>query len=328
MQNYNSFQKKNLKNIVFIGYSPNFKKLFENNLKIGLESFFITTTNQSKSLDIKNYKIFDELNQNFKDYIVNKFNFDNTIFLSISTMHVFKKDLIEFFGGNLINFHPSRLPYDAGRGGFSWNIIRGDRIYSQSVHLVDEVIDNGPIIFSNKCLFPSHCKIPLDYENFKLSKMEVFLKDFFLKLKNGENFQLKYQNSDLRRYNPALNTEINGVINWFYEPLELFNFINAFDDPFKGASTYVTRKNLGKLYIKKIHLHSGDSPNHEFMTGLISRHDGEWITVCTRGRFMLLIEEVKNNDGKNIINLLKEGDRFFNNSIDVDNSLNKRIFYK
>ena len=32
---------------------------------------------------------------------------------------------------------------------------------------------------------------------------------------------------------------------------DLINFINAFDDPFKGASTYLNNGNFGKLFIKK-----------------------------------------------------------------------------
>ena len=43
-------------------------------------------------------------------------------------MFIFEKKIIEFFKDNLINYFPSRLPYDQGRGGFSWHILREDRI--------------------------------------------------------------------------------------------------------------------------------------------------------------------------------------------------------
>ena len=51
---------------------------------------------------------------------------------------------------------------------------------------------------------------------------------------------------------------------------DLFNFINAFDEPYKGASTFLNNGNFGKLYLKKVHLHGGDSSNHPFMSGIVS----------------------------------------------------------
>ena len=53
-----------------------------------------------------------------------------------------------------------QLPLDQGGGGFSWNILREDRISNQLVHLVDENIDTGPIIYNRLSLFPKdvrHC---------------------------------------------------------------------------------------------------------------------------------------------------------------------------
>ena len=47
------------------------------------------------------------------------------------------------------------------------------------------------------------------------------------------------------------------------------------------------------------------------MSGLVSRHDKDWIVVSTTDKYMLLIREVINESGKNIINQIKVGDRFF-----------------
>ena len=57
--------------------------------------------------------------------------------------------------------------------------------------------------------------------------------------------------------------------------------------------------------LKKVQLHGGDSSNHPFMQGIISRHDGDWIVVSTKGKYMLLIEEVLDKNSKNIISHLK-----------------------
>ena len=38
-----------------------------------------------------------------------------------------ERDISVFFKNNLVNFHGSRLPYDAGAGHFSWRIMKGDK---------------------------------------------------------------------------------------------------------------------------------------------------------------------------------------------------------
>ena len=83
----------------------------------------------------------------------------------------------------------------------------------------------------------------------------------------------------------------------------------------------------GKLYLKKVQLHGGDSSNHPFMSGLVSRHDRDWIIVCTAGKYSLLVEKVIDSKGDNIINKIKAGDRFYTPKEILDKSNSKRITY-
>ena len=62
------------------------------------------------------------------------------------------------------------------------------------------------------------------------------------KIKSGKSFELKPQLNYLGRYNPRLRTEIDGLINWEMNSYDLYNFINAFDDPYVGASTNINNK--------------------------------------------------------------------------------------
>ena len=66
-----------------------------------------------------------------------------------------------------------------------------------------------------------------------------------------------------------------------------------------------------KVFIKGAHLHGGEISKHDYMSGMISRHDGEWITVCTSDENSILISEVIDGKGKNIIKSIKPGDRFY-----------------
>ena len=325
----NKFFLKNLKTVVFLGESQKFKELIEINNSIKINTIIITSSDQSKiiSKDIER-TIFDSINDSFKKFIKKKCDINQTLFVSLGARYIFKKDNIEnFFIQNLINFHGSRLPLDAGGGGISWKILREDRIDSHLVHLVDEGLDTGPVVHYEQNLFPSSCRIPIEFKNFRLVKFLEFYKKFIKKIKDGSEFELKPQNHYLGRYNPRLSTIDNGFIDWNFESYDLLNFINAFDDPYPGASTYLNNGNFGKLFLKKVQLHGGDSSNHPCMSGIITRHDKNWIVVSTSGKHMLLVEKVFNEDGKNIISEIRPGDRFYTPISKIENSNSKRVNY-
>ena len=129
----------------------------------------------------KNIKIhvFKNLSgSKFEKFIKTNCEVEQTLFLSISSMFIFKSKTIKLLKNNLINYFPSRLPLDSGRGGFSWHIMREDRILNNLFHIIDENINTGPIISSEANIFPSTCKIPLDFENFKWNEMNNFYLKF------------------------------------------------------------------------------------------------------------------------------------------------------
>ena len=308
----NKFYINNLKNVFFIGEDDNLEAFHEINKNKGINSFLVTSKHQSKLISKNHkYKVFDKLDNKFKNYVRENCNIKNTLFISFGSRFIFRQETIKrFFLNNIVNFHNSRLPYDAGGGDYSWRIIREDRIESQLVHLISDKIDGGPILDAKTTIFPSYCKVPIDYRNYSMKTFREFYESFVDKILKKKSFNIQIQSESLGRYNPRLNTNLNGYIDWNMDAHQLYNFINAFDDPFKGASTFLNNKKFGRLYIKKVHLHGGDSSNHPYMTGLISRHDKNWVVVSTTNKYMLLIEEVLNSKGENIITKLKPGDRF------------------
>ena len=329
MINNNYFFIENLNSVVFLGQSDIFSELIKINNSLKLDSLIITSSHQSKLIDKKiDYKIFDTLDDKFKKFINKNIKIKNAIFVSIGARYIFKKDTIQnFFLNNLVNFHGTRLPLDAGGGSISWQIMREDRIDNQHVHLVNEEIDAGPIIDNDLSLFPKHCQIPADFKKYKLEKFIDFYSKFLKKIINGKKFNLKPQIDYLGRYNPRLNTETDGLINWDVDSYDLYNFINAFDEPYKGASTFLNNGNFGKLYLKKAHLHGGDSSNHPYMSGIVSRHDKNWIVVSTKSKHMILIEEVLDKKGNNIISKIKVGDRFYTPYEELEKSKKKRTIF-
>ena len=305
-----NFYIPKLKNVVFFGSLIKEKEFIQINKKLSLSTEIITSPDQSTNID-KNikFKVIKNIDKKIKNYLKKKYNFKETLFISMASRWIFSKETIKFFQNNLINSHPTRLPIDAGSGGFSWQIMRGDKINNQLFHLVDENLDTGPIIFNKKSLFPSNCNLPKDYYEYHLLKLLDFYNEFIKKLIKKENFKLKYQTDYLSSYNPRIVTDIHGWIDWDMNAVNLKRFIAAFDDPYNGASTYLDKK---KVRIKKLRIHSGEIPSHPFMSGIVIRNDKNWIVVSTREeQHKVIIEEVLNEKGKNIVGKIKVGERFY-----------------
>lgn len=329
----NKFKINNLKTVIIFGATPNYKEIISINNKLKLETILVTSSFQKKTF-YKNINkslkliICDKIDNNFKKKINSVCNIENTLFFVVSAMNVFKKKEIKFFKDNLINFFPSRLPYDAGRGGFSWHIMRSDKIYNQVIHMVDDGINTGAIIFEDKKIFPKSCDTPYDYEIFKLKEMNNFYEEFVRKILKKENFLLKYQSNNIGRYNPPLNTLKDGYINWNMSSFNLYNFIRAFDDPHIGASTFLNEGKFGKLFLKSVHLHGGEaSSSHPYLAGVVSRHDKKWIVVNTIDSYTLLVEKILNIKGENIIKFINPGHRFFTPSNFLELSKSKNTIY-
>ena len=323
----NKFFMNIIKRIIIFG-QPH-PEIIQTNKKLGIKTSVITSNDQAKLMDKKkiDFKIFNSIDNKCIDYIRKLSNFDQTLYIGIGPRYIFTKKIIKFFEKNFINMHNSRVPLDAGGGAFSWRIMREDRIDNRCFHMMTEDIDGGPIIYNKISLYPKSCVIPSEMRDHSTKLTIKFYDEFIRKLLKKEKFELKPQVKYLSRYNPRLNTDINGYIDWSLGSYELINFINAFDDFYKGASTYLNNGKFGRLYLRKVQLHGGDTPSHSFMSGIVSRHDKDWITVCTSGKHMLLIEEVNDSKGLNILNKIKPGDRFFTPSTKLDDARSKRIYY-
>ena len=304
---------KKITDVVFFGFSPIIDSLFEINKQHKVKSLLITSPDQSKNINKKlNYKIFKKLDKNFEKFIESKFKKENTLFISISSRWIFDKRQIKFFNDKLINFHSSRLPFFKGGATFSWQILCGDRIHCNSIHLVNTKVDGGPIIFSKKSIFPNYCKIPKDFQEYDLKQLLKTYKSFLNKVIDKENFVLKNQSNNIGNYFPRLDSSKDSWINWDLKPYEILKLINAFDDPYSGSQTFVTRFKNKKIKIKSVHMHEGEIPRHPIMNGVVIRNDGNWLVVSLgEQNYTLLIEKVIDEKGKNIINKIKSGDRFF-----------------
>ncbi len=246
---------------------------------------------------------------------------DDWLFLSIGAAWIFKDSTIKkLFRNELLNVHGSRLPTNRGGGGFSWQIMMGNRFGFSLIHRVNGGIDTGPIKAYEEYLFPHSCRKPVDFEIVYKMKSLEFIKMFISKVRADvcsypEIEQLEY----LSTYWPRLNTDINGWINWNWAGTEIERFILAFDDPYVGA---LTTYNGEPVNLKSVHLSSQDALFHPFQSGIVYRVSKSWICVAVPGG-AIIVESVVNQNGVSLLNTIKPGDRFMTPSTYLDESFSR-----
>ena len=65
---------------------------------------------------------------------------------------------------------------------------------------------------------------------------------------------------------PRLNTKIHGFIDWNWKAKHIVDFVNAFDEPYQGASTFIKGK---KYLLKNAKLLKHKINFHPFQSGII-----------------------------------------------------------
>lgn len=243
--------------------------------------------------------------------------------MSMGAAWIFKPPLIKKFNGRLINMHGSRLPQNKGGGGFSWQIMNQNRLGYCLIHLLTQGIDNGPVIKYKEFIYPDFCRIPHDYLNFHFDKNKEFFKQFVEDLKGCVDFPLTGQPDYLSTYWPRLSTLIHGYIDWTWPLEHVTRFINAFDSPYQGASTFIDDK---KVYLRNCSYDFNDGTFHPFQTGIVYRISKEALFVaCNQGT--LIIREVFDDNGNSYKGNIKLGSRFYTPVECIEQAKKTRVTY-
>jgi len=227
--------------------------------------------------------------------------------LSFGAAWIFRKNFIDRFEGRLLNLHGARLPHDRGGGGFSWQILRDNRLGCCLIHQVDPGVDTGPIVKYREFVYPTWCRIPKDYQTVYIDENKKFLTEFFEEVKNQAEFRCIEQLEYLSAYWPRLSTEHHGYLDWNWSLQQIERFICALDDPYKGASTFINRK---RVFVKSCFVDSNDGVFHPFQKGMVYRKSVGALFVATEDG-TLVIGSVTDVSGTNVMGEIRVGDRFY-----------------
>ena len=230
----------------------------------------------------------------------------DTFSLSIGAAWIFRKDTIEgWFGNQLFNLHGARLPQNRGGGGYSWQILMGNRFGFCQVHQVDGGLDSGPILVGEEFIFPHNCRVPADYAAYAVEMNLRFLGELLDTLRRGVcTFALQPQQEYLSTYWPRLHTPSQAWIDWRWTATFLERFVCAFDDPYSGAQTTWQGRTVR---LKRAFASFEDGVFHPFQSGLVYRSNGRWLCIACEGG-SLVVEDVRDEAGEDLRSRVRPGD--------------------
>jgi len=233
---------------------------------------------------------------------------NGTFALSSGAAWIIRADKIaDWFGGRLFNLHAARLPEGRGGGGFSWQILMGNRLGCSLLHQVDGGIDTGPVLAAEEFIFPAACRTPRDHMEHAAGRYVGLVGGLLDTLVAGpREFALAAQPDYLATYWPRLHTPSQAWIDWRWQAPSLERFLCAFDDPYVGAQTLWNGKTVR---LRRAFANGGEGGFHPFQAGVVYRNNGRWLCIAADGG-SLIVEDVRDENGVEVLSRVRPGDAF------------------
>lgn len=262
--------------------------------------------NLKQFLEVRDIDCHISRDVNNDNFVINKIS-DTTLGISIGSAWIFRESFINRFNGKLVNVHGTRLPQNRGGGGFSWQILRGNRLGFSVIHQIETGIDTGPLLKYKEFFYPPSCRIPRDYKNLYVNNAYAVLNDFLEDIKNEREFKTIGQQEYFSIYWPRLSTEVHGFIDWNWSLRDIELFICAFDDPYRGASTFINNK---RVFLKNCFSDFNDGGFHPFQKGIVYRKTNDALYITAEDG-SLIVRDIKDEQGKDALGEINLGDRFY-----------------
>jgi len=236
----------------------------------------------------------------------------NTIGIGFGPSWPFEKEFAKMFSENhLMDFMSIDLPRYRGGAHYTWQILHNNKKDVMNLQIVEGGIERyhkGKIVKRAEYDFSQEARTPQNYFNETLERQYTFLLEFFKEIKEGNTFELTPLSESESVYYPFLNTLKQGYIDWKWGGEEICRFIDAFGDPYAGASTFIGET---RVFLKNAQIvNSHEKKFHPFSAGIIYRINKEGMFVCTRDS-CLLIKSIQNEKGAEIKDTIKLGSRLF-----------------
>ena len=111
-------------------------------------------------------------------------DFDPDLIISYGYRHILKGNILQTYKDKIINLHISYLPWNRGAYPNIWSAI-DDTPHGITIHLIDEGIDTGDILYQKKIDIPLSDSLRTAYEKLQSEIQDLFIKNW----KEIENFK-------------------------------------------------------------------------------------------------------------------------------------------
>ena len=158
------------------------------------------------------------------------------------------KQLVELPNKATIGYHPASLPLNRGRHPIIWALVLGLTQTASSFFVIDEGVDNGPIVHQ--------IKIPITQEDNALSLYQKLLDVIpfqiheIVKKFQGGGLQLEIQDEASVNY-WRKRVPDDGIIDWRMSATGIHNLIRALSRPYSGAE-FKFKQKLIKVWSSKV----------------------------------------------------------------------------
>ena len=222
--------------------------------------------------------------------------YEPSLALSISCRNIIKKPVIDSFNGRIFNLHDSYLPNERGGALNTWRILNGIDTVGNTIHILDEGIDTGPIVVQTNAKINEESPEPINYLLAEKNNCEELVDSFLEKIANNLVIPEVPQENDQSYYFPRLHTEVNGLINWDWDVASIEKFIRAFGEPYPGAYSFLNKE---KVHIVRSHIEVITNVFHPYLNGkIVTILDNGWARVISGGK-PLVIEGIR-KDGERV----------------------------
>ena len=322
----------NIKNFLILGGSLNsidFCKF----LKSKKENYFLFI-NKRQSKEIYNHKKLSELLKISKiNHIITenintnstflKYKSTNSLILGFGEPWKLDKKILKKFSNHALDFMGVPLPYYRGGAHYTWMILNQNYLGGAFIQNITENTkqgqdDSNEYFYGKYYNYPKKLKTPMDFFNYSSAQEISFLKTFYKKIKRKHIFSLKKFNKAKSLLFPRLLSKKNAFINWSHSDTEIINFINAFDEPYDGAQTFLGSK---KVYIKNIIKFKDKKFSFgQFSRGLVL-HKHNNIIYIALSDCIITTNVVLDRKKKNIVENIKIGQRLYTPQKYIDLSM-------
>lgn len=142
------------------------------------------------------------------------------LMVSFGYRHIITKEFLEKYQGDILNLHIAYLPWNRGAHPNFW-AFADNTPHGVTIHLIDEGVDTGPILFqryvnfdSEKTFSESYNRLIVEIENLFLSKIdEIVAQQYVPQSQRGRGSY--HSVADLPEFPGGWGANVVDVMHWF-----------------------------------------------------------------------------------------------------------------